>query len=1000
MFKFGRGRSSARVDSRLESVDDSAGGVLAEGSDSDLEAGGDQGGGGAAVEEVLPCSSGELDGFAAALADGPVVDLEVGAGGGGEPEAGEGGVGPVGGLEAGASSGDEGGVESSRGLEAGAGSVGAEGGVVVASAEDDGLDFGLGQDEERVGVAELGSVGDDGFDFGLGYDAEGVELADGAEEEVGGGGQRKKGRKVKRNKEKSGKVKKGKVLPSMNLLSGVRRVSEAAVEDLGGNRFAVFEVEGCDSRLSNVIGGWTAFLNNLEYPVQVLVRQHAPDFREVRERIIKERPEHMRIGRMNDVGNSMLDFLTGLENGGQVVKRRWYLICNEARVMEMNSILMQSGFDAKRLLQDDLVLLVEACLSGMGYGHRQEFFQAKEDRDFIQLNERYVSLLAVTGWPRRVSTLFLEQLLQMGEELDIGFWIEPVSSRESHSRLQMQRSRFEGNRMVAEQKGRLVSPDVENAIMDISRISDSVSRGVSRLYRRSWTVAVYGRDRESLVSVRERVAGHFRSTLAGVRVMKFRQGRGFASVMPTVRQGDGNKDLTDTDTMLRLFPFTPHDMDKRAGSLLGMDMRSRTPIMYDPFDPKSMNGHMVVMARSGAGKSFLTKLRVLRESQRNIPIYLIDPEGEYGVITRALGGEVFVPGAPGHGLNPFALGYVDQGDLTKRIASLGSLVGVMLEGRVDSDLKASIDRALIGFYARELAMEGLGKQLGTGGMAAFHEYLLSGEAEEFGGSHLAHLLSTFATGSARFLMRGDARDLMVNEAPVTSFNMKNLTGGLKPVAISVCAEVVWGLAVTNPRPRLMIVDECWTVLGTPSGAESLINMVKRARKYQLGLMTITQDVQDFLAENSEGGVITGHAGRSLLQNSASKLALSQDPGALPQVVEALGLGDDVGAFLASALRGQGVLINEAGSVFPMEIVSTALERDVVLDDSWRQDGGGDLQEDGVDPVDLAVNDLGLGSLLADPFEDEQELRLETIMAGVQRELQLERASDGLVAEPD
>ena len=843
------------------------------------------------------------------------------------------------------------------------------------------------------------------IDFGEGYDDNdiGVEDLDGDGDPVKGKkGKARKG-KGKEKKEKVQKVKKSKVLPSMNLMSGVRRVSESAVEDLGGTRFAVFEVEGCDSRLSNVMGGWNAFLNNLEYPVQVLIRQHAPDFKEVRERIIAERPEHMRTGRMNEVGNSMLDFLTGLEEGGQVVKRRWYLVCNESRVMEMNSIMMQSGFDCKRLLQDDLVKLVEACFSGMGFGHTQEFFQAKEDKDFVQLNERYVSFLAVTGWPRRVSTMFLEQLLQMGEELDIGFWIEPVSARESHSRLQMQRSRFEGNRMVAEQKGRLVSPEVENAIMDISRISDNVSRGVSRLYRRSWTVAVYGRDRQALVSIRERVAGHFRSTLASVRVMKFRQGRGFAAVMPTVRQGDGNKDLTDTDTMLRLFPFTPHDMDKRAGSLLGMDMRSRTPIMYDPFDPKSMNGHMVVMARSGAGKSFLTKLRVLRESQRNIPVYLIDPEGEYGVITRALGGEVFVPGAPGHGLNPFSVGYVDEGDLTKRIASLGSLVGVMLEGKVESDLRASIDRSLCGFYAKELASVGFGKQLGIGGMLAFHQYLLSDEAKEFGGTHLAHLLSTFATGSARFLMRGDARDLMVNEAPVTSFNMKNLSGGLKPVAISVCAEVVWGLAVTNPRPRLMIVDECWTVLGTPSGAESLINMVKRARKYQLGLMTITQDVQDFLAENSDGGVITGHAGRSLLQNSASKLALSQDPGALPQVVEALGLGDDVGAFLGSALRGQGVLINEAGSVFPMEIVSTALEREVVLDDSWRQDGAGDLVEVGdFDPVvvaDRAVSDVGLGSLLADPFEEEQDLRLQNIMEGVQRELKRERDSDVLASEP-
>ncbi len=503
--------------------------------------------------------------------------------------------------------------------------------------------------------------------------------------------------------------------------------------------------------------------------------------------------------------------------------------------------------------------------------------------------------------------------------------------------MQMQRSRFEGSRITSMQKGKLVPPEVELAIADVIRISDEVEQGLSRLFRRTMVVSIYGRDQDKLKEVGEKLTGHFRSNLAAVRLLKFRQGKGFRAMMPTLQKGLGEMDLTDSGTMLRMFPFSPQDMDDREGTLFGMDLRSRTPVLYDPFNPKAMNGHMVVMARSGAGKSFLTKLRVLREALRGVPIYLIDPEGEYGVITRCLGGKVFVPGSPGYGLNPFAIGYTEEGDLTKRISSLCSLVGVMLEGQVDTELKAVIDRCLTGFYGKELLESGE-DILGQGGMGAFHAYLMSEEAKEMQGRRLAHLLSPFATGSSRFLMRGDSESLLENEAPVTSFNLKNLAGPLKPVATSVCSEVVWGLAVSKPRPRILVVDECWTVLATPSGAEALITIVKRARKYQLGLMTITQDVQDFLAESSGLGAITGHAGRSLLQNSATKLALSQDPAALPQVVDALGLPEDVGQFLAGALRGQGVLVNEAGSFFPLEIVSTALERDLVLDDSWRQDG--------------------------------------------------------------
>ena len=776
-----------------------------------------------------------------------------------------------------------------------------------------------------------------------------------------------------RGKVKEGKGSSKKSLTALGNLSQIRRLNGDTVEDFSGNRFVVWKVAGCEPSNMAILNGWLVMLNSIEYPIQVLIRQHAPDLSDVRRKFIDSRPETMQEGRINDVGNSMLDYLQSMEDGGQVVNRRWFVVAAESKVMELSSLMAQSGFDAVRLGHDELELLVQACISGMGYGHTQEVYQVREESMDLELNHRYMGVYDVHRWPRRMSLLFLEQLLRTGEEMDLSLWIWPVTQRESHTRLLMQRSRFEGARLTAEQKGKLVPPEVDLAIADVVRISDEVERGVSRLFRRTMTVAVYGRSREQLKEVGEKLSSHFRSYLSGVRLAKLRQGKGFAAMMPALRKGLGEMDLTDSGTMLRMFPFGPQDLDQREGTLLGMDLRSRTPVIYDPFNPRAMNGHMVVMARSGAGKSFFTKLRVLREALRGIPVYLIDPEGEYGVITRALGGEVFVPGSPGYGLNPFVVGYTEEGDLTKRVSSLCSLVGVMLEGELDQDLKAVIDRCLTGFYAKELREAKGNHILGQGGMASFYEYLMSDEAEESKGKVLAHLLSPFATGSARFLMRGDTRDLLADEKPVTSFNLKNLSGPLKPIATSVCSEVVWGLAVTAPRPRLLVVDECWTVLATPSGAEALITIVKRARKYQLGLMTITQDVQDFLAEQSGAGLITGHAGRSLLQNSAMKLAFSQDPAALGQVVEALGLNDEVGQFLAGALRGQGVLVGESGNYFPIEIVSTQLERDLVTDDSWRQDGE-------------VVVDSGLE-------EDERERELAEML---QHRLQRERESEAAV----
>ena len=548
-------------------------------------------------------------------------------------------------------------------------------------------------------------------------------------------------------------------------------------------------------------------------------------------------------------------------------------------------------------------------------------------------------------WPRSIDLMFLERLFQTGEELDVSLWVWPLSGRESHSRPVMQKSRAEGARRHAAERGRMAPPDVEATIEDVSRLLREVEKGVARLYRITMTVGAYGRHPEDLKRASDKVVGHFRSRMAGIRALKLRQEGGFKALMPTLRPGVGEQYLTDTGAMLRLFPFSPPDMYKGEGTLFGMDLRSRSPVLYDAFQ-YGMNAHHVVMARSGAGKSFYVKLRMLRDVAQSIPYYVIDPDGEYGTMVETLGGRVLVPGRPGHGLNPFAIRFTGWGDLMLRVGGLVSLVEVMLQGEVDQDRKAVIDKCLVGFYGSEMAKAGCiaaelmasQPQLGLGGMESFYGFLRSGRMGE-AGAQMADLVERFAIGTVQYLMGGTGAGLFDDEMPVTTFNLRNLATGLKPVATSVCSEVVWGLAISQPRNRILIVDECWTALATPGGAEALLTIAKRARKYKLGLLTITQDVPDFLGEDSSGGAIMGHAGLSLLQNSGSKMALSQDPAALPLVTSSMQLDEGCSMYLKGCMTGQGLLVTDFGN-FPVEVVSTPMERALLNDESWRQDGEG------------------------------------------------------------
>ena len=736
-------------------------------------------------------------------------------------------------------------------------------------------------------------------------------------------------------------------LPVLNRMSMVRHIDdvENVVVDWGWKSWVVWEVQGAESGNDTVVNGWMNFLNSISTPIQILVRQHRPAMDHAREYYMGLRPESMSTGRVAQVADSLVRFLEATADSTNVVWRRYYVIADYDNFQEVNSQLIQGGFRASRLTGSDLWDLYSGVCTGMGAGHQQGAYQAVVRRNYVEFNQRYAQYYDVFRWPRSIDLMFVEQLFQTGEELDVSLWIWPMGGRESHSRLIMQKSRAEGSRLHALERGKMVPPDIEATLEDVSRLLRDVEKGMSRLYRITLTVGVYGRTRADLKRAALKVVGHYRSKMSAARLLTFRHDHGFRACVPAGRRGVGEQYVTDTQTMLRLFPFSPPDMYKGSGTLFGLDMRSRSPVLFDPF-VYGMNAHQVIMARSGAGKSFYVKLRVVREASRGIPYYVIDPDGEYGTLAGALGGTVLVPGRPGHGLNPFSVTFTGYGDLMIRVGGLVNLVSVMLEGEVDQRRQAIIDRCLVSFYGDELRKSGHDAralmtsqpEIGVGGMGDFYDYLRAGNEQE-DGEELAGLIERFATGTVQYLMGGSGRNLFAEEAPITTFNMRNLSTALKPVATSVCSEVVWGLAISKPRNRFMVVDECWTVLSTPSGAEALLTIAKRARKYKLGLIPITQDVQDFLAEDASAGAISGHAGTALLQNSGSKMILSQDSAALPLVGNALQLNEDAMMFLKGCVTGQGLLITDQGK-FPVDVVATSEEKELLLDDSWRTDGEG------------------------------------------------------------
>ena len=408
--------------------------------------------------------------------------------------------------------------------------------------------------------------------------------------------------------------------------------------------------------------------------------------------------------------------------------------------------------------------------------------------------------------------------------------------------------RFESAQSLSFKRGRTMSPEAEIALEDVTRLRDEVQRGRERLFHASLSVTLHARDEASLKEMTQRAKAHFAATLGKLDDLAFRQREGLLSTLPLALNAVAVWRTLDTSSIARLFPFSPPDMDTRSGTLYGIDMRACAPVVYDPWDGTHLNANTAVLARSGSGKSFATKLGMLRGLCRGVTAYVIDPEGEYADMARAAGGRVLSPGVPGQGMNPFVIDKGDAEELLQRIGSLRRLIEVMVGESLGAERRASLDHALAGYYAQPRERTG------------FRDFYAHLEREA---GDLARLLRPFATGSLRNLLSDEGDDLLSNEALITVFDLRLLEPELRPAAAMVCTETVWAAAAQDPKPRLLVVDEVWSIMQHPEGAAFMVSMAKRARKHRLGLQFITQDVQDLLSEDTSRA-ITGHSGQGAL----------------------------------------------------------------------------------------------------------------------------------------
>ena len=703
--------------------------------------------------------------------------------------------------------------------------------------------------------------------------------------------------------------------PELPLFFMLSHLEEDGPVRLDGVKLGVCEVMGLEIDEPK-LGAFAGALNALDFPAQLLIRQHPPRLGGMREKLQETQPADLPL-QTRAAAESLQRLLTDLEARDGILDRRFYAVCEHARIDDLRGLLARAGLSVHPLRGRQLrMFLVSAALGGSPTDFDEEAaVEVEINRRDVRVGDRLLRSLHLGKWPRSLAPGFLQGLMAAGAPMDLSVHVGPIPAEQAARTLEWQKVRFESAQSLSFKRGRTMSPEAEIALEDITRLRDEVQRGRERLFHSSLSVTLHAKDEASLKEMTQRAKAHFAATLGKLDNLAFRQREGLLSTLPLALNAVAEWRSLDTSSIARLFPFSPPDLDTRSGTLYGIDMRACSPVVYDPWDGTHLNANTAVLARSGSGKSFATKLGVLRGLTRGITAYVIDPEGEYADMARAAGGRVLSPGVPGQGMNPFVIDKGDSEELLQRIGSLRRLIEVMVGESLGAERRASLDHALAGYYANPRERTGF---------KDFYAYL-EGQAEE-----LARLLRPFATGSLRNLLSDEGDDLLGSEALVTVFDLRLLEPELRPAAAMVCTETVWAAAAQDPKPRLLVVDEVWSIMQHPEGAAFMVSMAKRARKHRLGLQFITQDVQDLLSEDSSR-TITGHSGRALLQNAAFKLLLQQDAAAISTVGDAFDLPEDLQRWLLSCPRGDGLLLAR-GNRFPVRIEATPEETEVI---EWR-----------------------------------------------------------------
>ena len=519
------------------------------------------------------------------------------------------------------------------------------------------------------------------------------------------------------------------------------------------------------------------------------------------------------------------------------------------------------------------------------------------NQNYVQMEEKLAKTYFVFSYPRYLTTGWLSPIINMDIPLDISFFFHPIETGTILKQLRKSVTEVQAEIMEREEKGLIRDPALETAYQDLEDLRSRLQTAQEKMFKFGLYITVYADNPKELETVETTLRSILEARLIYIKPALYQQKEGLISSFPYGSDLLQIHNTLNTTPLSSIFPFVSFDLSSNEGILFGINKHNNSLVLFDRFSME--NANMVIFAKSGSGKSYAVKLEILRSLMMGSECIILDPENEYKTLAEAVDGSFFkISLSSDSHINPFDLPEPREDEtpedvLRSNIINLVGLMRIMLGG-LSPEEDAIMDRGLSETYAAKDITPNSDPKTWADKVPIMSDLESVLETME-GAESLVERLRKFTKGTfASFF--NQRSNISMNKSLVV-FGIRDMEDELRPMAMFIIMRYIWNTTRAVLKKRLLIIDEAWWMMKTEDGASFLFGICKRARKYWLGVTTITQDVSDFMRSDY---------GKPIITNSSIQLLLKQSPATIDLIQQTFTLTDQEKFLLLETPVGEGI----------------------------------------------------------------------------------------------